>query len=484
MREIYLGSDQDIDIGFWNLHWLTGSGEVGRTEDAVTAMANLNQDLWCLTDVPPAAVAELVRGLGERFGKVFETSFSEPDAESRQLATAVIWRPEMVSCVRADWPPAVAGAWTRVIPGLEGRGQVFSAPPGLFRVGPRGGVGGLVNVVPISLRAIRADELHRRLASKLLVRGIDLVIGTAGETGDWVIGGDYEPPLAHDNSQALQVRDYKVMAVADQGRGSAISYLRAPGSGIRNIFITSDMTLVENRRDFFEIVPDRTVDRFIRRLADNRPAVLRLSLSHSGETASELQLDDMVDAVLAPNSPPALRPAATPQRTTAEGPGAWHDGLTWRGLDKGGFLATNRAALVRLLAEVAMRQRRDYPDLAPLTELDLWVITFAEAGLGAQGVDPEFRHSLGEIGLYPLPNNITFWIGPAAPVWNRPMPIEVNIESYALYLGQIRNKTVLTTDGRHLYRDLFRTPGIAAVPERQSRLLAGNRSWLFCQQQL
>lgn len=101
------------------------------------------------------------------------------------------------------------------------------------------------------------------------------------------------------------------------------------------------------------------------------------------------------------------------------------------------------------------------------------MITFAEAGLRASGVDPDFRHSNGEIGLYPLPENIAFWIGADAPSWNRPMSIERNIESYALYLGQIRNKAVATIGGRSLYRDLFRAPGIAGAPERQARLLAG-----------
>lgn len=200
VREIYHGSDQDIDIGFWNLHWLTGSGEAGRAEDAVTAMADLNQDLWCLTDVPPAAVAELVRGLGERFGEVFETYFSEPDAEFRQFATAVIWRSGTVSCTRVDWPAAAAEAWTRMVPGLEGRGPVLAAAPGIFRIGPPGGARALVNVVPISLRAIRADEVRRRLTSKLLARRIDLAIASAGETADWVVGSDYEPPLAHTSA--------------------------------------------------------------------------------------------------------------------------------------------------------------------------------------------------------------------------------------------------------------------------------------------
>lgn len=463
VREIYLGSDQDIDIGFWNLHWLPEGHEAGRVENAVTAMADLNQDLWCLTDVSPSAVAELLRGLCERFGEEFQATFSEPDADFRQVVTAVIWRPKTVSCIKVSWPDAVADAWTRMVPELEGGGLVFPAAPGLFQVGRASGAV-LVNLVPISLRAIRGDELRRRLASKLLVRAIDL---TPSDAGDWVVGGDYEPPLAHRDSENLLVRDYEVMSVADRGRGSAISYLRAPNSGIRNVFVTSDMTLVDNRRDFFEVMPDRTVDRFIRKLADSRPAVLRLSLGIPGEATSEDRLDQILDATLHGN------PATTPQRATSVGASSWHEGLAWRGLDKRNFLATNRLQLSRLLAGVAARQGQDYPDFGPLTKLDLWVLTFAEAGLGAGGIDPNFRHSLGEIGLFPLPNNISYWIGPDAPAWDRPMSIEKNIESYALYLCQIRNKTVATAGGWRLYRDFFRVQGIASYPERQAKLLAG-----------
>ncbi|QND34679.1 trypsin-like peptidase domain-containing protein (plasmid) [Sinorhizobium meliloti] len=123
VREIYRSSEQDIDIGFWSLHWLIGgSGVPVKVEDAVTAMADLNQDLWCLTDVSPVAVADIVKGLGERFGEKFEAQFSEPDAQSRQLATAVIWRPQTVSCVKAEWPRAISEAWARIVPDLENGG--------------------------------------------------------------------------------------------------------------------------------------------------------------------------------------------------------------------------------------------------------------------------------------------------------------------------------------------------------------------------
>ncbi|MDI7865323.1 serine protease [Rhizobiaceae bacterium n13] len=475
VREIYLGSEQDIDIGFWNLHWLfDGAGAPGKVEDAVTAMADLNQDIWCLTDVSPIAVAEIVKALGERFGEKFEAQFSEPDAQVRQLATAVIWRPKMVSCEKAEWPDAVSDAWTRNVPELENQGPIFQAPPGLFQVGAPDACEKLVNVVPISLRAIRSDEMRRRLASKLLVRAIDLVVAGLGNAGDWIVGGDFDPPLAHGDSDALRTRDYEPMAASDTQRGCAVNYLRSPSSGIRNVFVTADLTLVANKGDFFEVVQNRTVDRFTRKLADSRPAVLRLSLDVAGEKTSEQRLDEILDATLVPGSSPRSTPHLQRAAGTAAQPAqAWSDGLTWRGLNKLGFLSANRGPLARLLAEVAAQQRRQYSDLSPLTEVDLWVITFAEAGLGAGGVDPSFRHSNGEIGLYPLPNNIAFWIGAGAPPWNQPMPIENNIESYALYLDQIRNKSVATVGGRTLYRDLFRAPGIAGAPERQARLLAG-----------
>ena len=60
------------------------------------------------------------------------------------------------------------------------------------------------------------------------------------------------------------------------------------------------------------------------------------------------------------------------QHPTGGGSGPWHEGLAWRGFDKRGFLSTNRLALSRLLADDATRQGEEYPDLAPLTRLDLW----------------------------------------------------------------------------------------------------------------
>lgn len=495
VREIYRASGQDIDIGLWSLRWLFDGTSVSvKIEDVVTAMADLNQDVWCLTDATPAAAADIVKGLGERFGEKFELQFAEPDAQIRQIATAVIWRSKMVTCTRSDWPTAVASAWARVV-AAEAEGNVIHPPPGQFRIAPCDAAAGgtaknAVNIVPLGLRAVRTDETRRRLISKLLARAIEMTVAERGDGSDWIIGGDLEPPLAEIDCSALRAQHYKCVAAVDQRRGSAISYLRAPASAVRNVFVTADLELIGNERDFFTSVQNRTVEKFVRKLTDNRPALLRLSLEAVGERKSDQALNEMLDSILDPVSvslDPGLvktRPtdasllqgntvlqANSASRNAASD--RWFAGLVWRGLDKPRFLSSNRQPFARLLAEVAARQRSIHADLSPLTEVDLWVITFAEAGLGRGGVDPGFVHSNGEIGLYPLPNNIAFWIGSGAPAWNRPMPVEVNIESYALYLAQIRNKAVTTAGGRILYRDLFRMAGIAGTPERGARLLAG-----------
>lgn len=479
VREVYGLSGQDIDLGFWNLFWLLGSeGQAAKVEAVVTAMADLNQDAWALTDASPPIVAQIVKGLCDRFGEDFEVLYSDKDARTRQLATAVVWRRGTVLCSTGEWPGDITAAWTRPLPELTSRGPVFDLAPGLFHIASPDDPQARLHLVPLSLRTLRDDELRRRLASRLLARAAEAAV-SGGQSGDWIFAGDSEPPVQQGDFERMQAGGHEPATASAEGKGVAFSYLRAPRSRIRNVFVTADMTLSRNPSGFFEVVRDRTVEKFVQKLAESRPTVLRLTLGVEGERASTRQLDAILDGALggarggaaATTLQSATRPAATERQAAAVRP--WHEGLAWRGLDKTGFLAANRAPFGRLLDEVARQQRQHFPDLSPLTELDLWVITHAEAGLGANGIDPSFRHSNGEIGLFPLPGNIAFWIGPDAPAWNRPMPIETNVMSYALYLGQIRNKPVVSRGGRTLYRDLFREPAIAASQERQTRLLAG-----------
>lgn len=138
------------------------------------------------------------------------------------------------------------------------------------------------------------------------------------------------------------------------------------------------------------------------------------------------------------------------------------------GLSKRAFLQQNKAAIEAVLDTVDARLETAYGgDRVATSLLDVWVITYCEAGIDGSGkVDPTFVHSEGEIGLYPLPSNIKWWNGPDAPAHNVQSPVEVNAFHYFLYLGHLKNRKVKTLGGMQLYRDLFRldASGDSSVP--------------------
>jgi hypothetical protein len=144
-------------------------------------------------------------------------------------------------------------------------------------------------------------------------------------------------------------------------------------------------------------------------------------------------------------------------------------------LSKDQFLASNRRELDRLVVAVDDWLRgRHGPDFKSLTAHDAWVLIYCEAGLKGSGlVDSDHRHSLGERGLLPLPATIRQWNGDDAPVWNRPMPLAVNMDHFLRYLGQLKNKEARQDHGMSLYPALFKQAGISGNADREARVLAG-----------
>ncbi len=145
----------------------------------------------------------------------------------------------------------------------------------------------------------------------------------------------------------------------------------------------------------------------------------------------------------------------------------------WQGLSKEAFLKRNRSRLREELATVnAILDTKYGADSVRLTESCIWVLIYIEAGLTRGKVDPDFRHSLGERGMMPLPENIAYWNGLGAPVPNQPMQLETNLHHFFLYLGQLMNKPVLQTQRYVLYSGLFRTGSFRTDPIKQAQLLA------------
>lgn len=147
---------------------------------------------------------------------------------------------------------------------------------------------------------------------------------------------------------------------------------------------------------------------------------------------------------------------------------------TYKDLSKQQFLETNADAFDAELGYINSLLDAQYQGNArDVTKYDLWVLLNCEAGLSNGYVDPHYRHSEGERGLFPLPSNIKYWNGSDAPDWNRPMPLDVNIRQFLIYLGQLKNKVVTTRRGYSIYSGLFEVDGIADNPVIEARVLAG-----------
>jgi len=148
--------------------------------------------------------------------------------------------------------------------------------------------------------------------------------------------------------------------------------------------------------------------------------------------------------------------------------------LKFGNLTKARFLSKNKVQLLKLIAGVNGVLEEEYgAGYRPLNQIDFWVLFNSEAGLKNEKVDVNFRHSEGERGILPLPSNITFWNGPKAPAWDRPMPLSKNIEHFMLYLGQLKNKKVAKRDGVWLYQALFENAKIKDHILREARVLSG-----------
>jgi trypsin-like peptidase len=482
--DAYKGTEQDVDIGFWNIEWLANRySEPERLEAVARVIADLNLDIWGLVEVSPAAVRAVVSTLQSKFGESYGCAFSEPNAPDARQSTAVIWRQRTVDGRREEWPAEIEKRWHLRSTDLPQReeaieGKIFDRYPGLFRfVTKSRRMPFDFYLVPLHLKAKDEGSKRRRLASALLADAIHEMIKTGRYDADWVLGGDYNATLASGDLAPLQNANFTPLSAEDESSG-AITYLKGPHSLIDSIFLSPNLSQLGGNQNFFIVAKERSIDKYVSRVSDHRPIVMRISLGESAAPSAGDDIQQELAAILGRLSsypPGRVHDAQTGQPPHGEATTEAAPTFEWRNRTKEQFLADNRDALAQLVAGINAKLRASYGQgFTPLTSQDVWVLTYIEAGIDRAGkVDPDFRHSLGERGLLPLPENIRFWNGPDAPDPNRPMPLEINLHHFYLYLGQLENKVVLTRDGVVLYRDLFRWPLIAGNAVRQAKLLAG-----------
>jgi V8-like Glu-specific endopeptidase/endonuclease/exonuclease/phosphatase family metal-dependent hydrolase len=315
--DTYRGTDQDIDVGFWNIEWLaTRWNEPGKLDGAARVIADLNLDAWGLSEVSPPAIKALVDHLGAKYGDRYEYAFSEPDAAAGKQSTAMIWKASSLTGERVAWSSSVEPIFRRRSddPDLQVEavhGKIFDRYPGLFRFRTADGLTPYTFfAVPLHLKAMAEGGLRRRLAARILARAIEDL--AKKESADVILGGDMNAPLASDDFSAIEDAGFVILGAQDEREG-AFSYIKAPKSAIDNIFLSPSMRQTVGKIDYFIVAKDRTMPDYLG-ISDHRPVAVRLSLAGDLDAERGLKradLDVLIDEMLVSG---VARPKRTARR--------------------------------------------------------------------------------------------------------------------------------------------------------------------------
>ncbi|WP_165410080.1 trypsin-like peptidase domain-containing protein [Rhizobium ruizarguesonis] len=312
--DTYRGSDQDVDIGFWNIEWLANRyDQPAKLDGAAKVISDLSLDIWGLAEISPPAVDALVKRIQTIYGDHYDCAFSEPNAAESKQSTAIIWKSSKLSGERVAWPAPIEKLLKQRSddPNLEIEalnGKIFDRYPGLFRLKTIKPLPAYeFFVVPLHLKAMAEGTLRRRLASRILARAIEQI---AAETKlDVILGGDMNAPLASGDFTAIADASFDILGAEDEADG-AFTYVKSPKSAIDNVFLSPSMRQTVGTADFFIVAKDRTMPNYLE-ISDHRPVAVRLSLSKRSDRRGlrdQKDLDALIDALISDGAANAKKP--------------------------------------------------------------------------------------------------------------------------------------------------------------------------------
>ncbi|KIQ02408.1 hypothetical protein RU07_11750 [Agrobacterium tumefaciens] len=303
--DTYRGSDQDVDIGFWNIEWLANRFDrPAKLDGAAKVISDLSLDVWGLSEISPPAIKALVKRIEEVYGDRYECAFSEPEAAEGKQSTAMIWKTSSLAGKRVNWPKSVEPLFRERsdTPGLRieaVHGKIFDRYPGLFlfeTVPPLPSYKFFVS--PLHLKAMDEGSLRRRLAARILARAVEELSSVEGI--DLILGGDMNAPLASEDFTSIEAAGFSILGAKDEAEG-AFTYVKSPKSAIDNIFLSPSMRQTVGTADYFIVAKDRTMPNYLD-ISDHRPVAVRLSLAVTREEEQPLgrgDLDAIIDKMLA-----------------------------------------------------------------------------------------------------------------------------------------------------------------------------------------
>lgn len=295
----FAGTEQDLDVGFWNVEWLTRHYE--QKAAAVAQVINaLNLDVWALEESSEEAAKAVAAELQETFGHDYGVLAAEPGVEGGKQSCTILWNTATVDVVAEDWGEPIE-TWLRTrstdfddlgLGGFEAvHGKIFDRYPALFKVTSKlpDALGRALDfyLVPLHFKAMSEGSMRRKMASKILAAAVEKKI-EEGADADFIVGGDANAELGSGDFDNLTEGGLTAISAADE-QGGAFSYIKGPRSLIDHIFLSPNLAARFDERDFFIVAAERRFPDFVEQISDHRPVLLRMSLG--GTPAAELKLE-------------------------------------------------------------------------------------------------------------------------------------------------------------------------------------------------
>lgn len=284
----FAGTEQDIDVGFWNVEWLTKHYDT-KTPAVANVMQALNLDVWCLEESSPNAAAAVATELRDTYGLEFDHTAAEPESEDGKQSCTILWNSKTVEVKPESWGEPIE-SWLKTrstdfddlgLGGFEAvHGKIFDRYPALFHVtaktsGPNGQPFDFY-LVPLHLKAMAEGSLRRKMASKILAVAVQKKI-EEGVDADFIVGGDANAELETGDFSNITGGGMTAVSAADE-QGGAFSYIKGPKSLIDHIFLSPNLARRFSSSDFFIVAAERTFPNYVAEISDHRPVLLRMSL--------------------------------------------------------------------------------------------------------------------------------------------------------------------------------------------------------------
>ena len=305
--EVYRSEPDDVDVGFWNLERVaedaTSPEWVARLARAV---AGLNVDVWCFSEVPGETADALVALLRDEYGLDHGLHVPHPTPGSARAMQAVMWNRRTVDGAIEAWPAGVAAALDACNrlhaddaagPAAGSMGTaMFPHHPALMRFTARNrerapAAPFAFYLVPLHLDALPRASRQRRVAAQVLGAAIRRSLHEERTALDprleWMIGGDFTASAVVDDFGKLLDPRFGAVAAQDD-RGGAFAYLKGPQSTVDRIILGPNLGNTFGGSDLLSVAREKSLPPFVQEVSNRRPVMARLALRR--EPAGDVSL--------------------------------------------------------------------------------------------------------------------------------------------------------------------------------------------------